>query len=128
MRRAIDFKALKQLVTYRAVLELLGWRHRTHERKWFRGPCPLKQHLSKHAREFGVAPEGWYCFSCKAGGDQIELWQRVVGGDAYEAALDLAKRLAIDVPYLPRRPREPRRPRPQRPDRRPAAEQRRGVP
>jgi hypothetical protein len=115
----VSFERVKKLVSYRAVFELLGWRPRHHEGKWFRGACPLRSHLSKHDREFNVCSEGWHCFVCREGGDQVKLWSIVTGLDALDAAVDLCKRLGIDPPFLPRRPRQPRQPRPPREPRRP---------
>jgi DNA primase len=54
-------------------------------------------HLERHC---------WHCFRCGAGGNALDLWIAVTGLPVYEAALDLCRRLHLDVPRLPagRRP------------------------
>jgi hypothetical protein len=109
--RPIDFGRLKELVSIDKVLDLLGWRHATVEGINRRGPCPVHRSTNPESRSFAAGPQGWFCHTCKRGGDQLRLWAEATRAEPLPAALELCRRLGIDPPFLPRRPRQPRAPR-----------------
>ena len=109
--RPVDFAAVKQLVSMEKVLDLIGWRPRWHEGKERRGPCPVHKSSNPDSRSFAAAAEGWFCHSCKRGGDQVSLYAAVQQLDALAAAVEMCERLGLNVPYLPRPARQPRKPR-----------------
>jgi DNA primase len=115
--RPVDFTKVKELVSIKQVCDLLGWRAVCKEPSAQRGPCPVHRSTDPESRSFAVNSEGWFCHSCKRGGDQIRLYAEVHRLPVLEAAIELCKAFAVDVPYLPRRPRQQRKPREQEEDR-----------
>jgi hypothetical protein len=115
--RPVDFDRVKELVSYAAVLKLLGWRHVRMEAGRHRGPCPVHHSTNPRGDSFAVGPMGWTCHKCKRNGDQLALWAQATGRPILEATLDLCGRLDLEVPYLARRPRQARKPRQPRPPR-----------
>jgi len=109
--RPVDFLAIKQLVSVEKVLELIRWRPRWIEGKERRGPCPVHRSTNPDSRSFAASVEGWYCHTCKRGGDQVSLYAAVYELQPLAAAVEMCQRLGLDVPYLPRPPRKPRKPR-----------------
>jgi hypothetical protein len=106
--RPLDFAKVKELVSYRQVLELLNWRHVRQEAGWYRGPCPVHHSTRPTSDSFAVSWKGWVCHSCKRHGDQLRLWAEATGKELLPATVELCDRLGIAPPYLPRRPRQPR--------------------
>lgn len=95
--RYIDFNRVKELVSYRDVLNLLGWRHRRVEAGWYRGPCPV-HHWTRVSQDcFAVCAKGWKCFRCGRHGDQLRLWAEATGQELLPAVWDLVNRLGIEV-------------------------------
>ena len=102
-RRAIDFAALRAVVTLAAVLQLLGFRARSTQGSQQRGPCPLHGSTSGTSRCFSANLEQhtFQCFKCGKSGNALDLWAHATGQSLYDAALDLCQRLQIPVPELP---------------------------
>lgn len=96
---AIDYQALRQAVTIAQVLELLGWAPVSQTGAQLRGACPIHKSSSERSRSFSVNLEKhvFQCFSCGKKGNHLDLWQTVTGLPIYEAALDLACRLHVDL-------------------------------
>jgi hypothetical protein len=99
---AIDFAALRTLITISAVLRLLGFRSRSCHGAQQRGPCPLHGSTSGTSRCFSVNLEHhtFHCFQCGRSGNALDLWAHATGQTAYDAALDLCQRLHLRVPEL----------------------------
>jgi hypothetical protein len=105
-RPAIDFAALRAVVTMAAVLHLLGFQPRSSRGAQQRGACPLHGSTSGTSRCFSVNLEDhtFHCFKCGRSGNALDLWAHASGQSVYDAALDLCQRLSIPVPQLPAPP------------------------
>jgi putative transposase len=105
-RPALDFAAVRAVVTMAAVLQLLGFQPRSSQGAQQRGPCPLHGSTSGTARCFSVNVEQqtFHCFKCGRSGNALDLWAHATGQSPYDAALDLCQRLGIPVPQLPSPP------------------------
>jgi transposase InsO family protein len=107
-RPAIDFAAVRAVVTMAAVLQLLdaspakGTRGRQH-----RGPCPLHGSTSATSRCFSADLEQhcFHCFKCGRSGNALDLWAQARQLSIYDAAIDLCERLHIPLPTLSPSPR-----------------------
>ena len=102
-RPAIDFAALRAVVTMAAVLQVLGFQSRG-SRAQQRGPCPLHGSTSETSRCFSVNLEQhtFHCFKCGRSGNALNLWAHATGQSTYDAAAaDLCQRLQLPVPELP---------------------------
>jgi putative transposase len=99
---AIDFAAVRTLVTMAAVLGLLGFRPGSSYGGQQRGPCPLHGSTSATSRCFSVNVEAqtFHCFKCGRSGNALDLWAQATKQTVYDAALDLCQRLNIPVPLL----------------------------
>ena len=98
-RPAINFEAVKSLVTIAAVLNLLGV---ATNKTQHRGPCPLHGSTSGTSRCFSANLERnlFHCFKCGQSGNALDLWAKAKQLTPYDAALDLCERLAIPLPTL----------------------------
>lgn len=107
----IDYRALRRRVPLGQVLELLGYTPATRRGSQLRGPCPVHGSHTPKSRSFAAHLEWhcWHCFRCGAGGNALDRWRAVMRLPLYAAALDLCRRLALDVPWLPARRRPPPR-------------------
>jgi DNA primase len=102
---SIDFEQMKHLIPMRDVLRLLGWVPLTSEAGQGRGRCPIHNSTNPRSRSFATKDDGWYCHSCKLGGDQFTLWATCQRLPIYQAVMDLCRELGRSVAYRPRRPR-----------------------
>jgi transposase InsO family protein len=102
-RPAIDFAALRAVLTMAAVLQLLGCRASSAPGAQRRGPCPLHGSTSGTSRCFSANLEHntFHCFKCGKSGNALDLWALATRQSIYDAALDLCQRLHIPVPQLP---------------------------
>jgi transposase InsO family protein len=102
-RPAIDFEAVRALVTMAAVLPLLGFQARTTHGAQQRGACPLHGATVGTSRCFSVNLEQhtFRCFQCGRCGNALDLWAQATRQPIYDAALDLCQRLGIALPTLP---------------------------
>jgi putative transposase len=99
---ALDFAALRAVVTMAAVLRLLGFQPRSNHGAQQRGPCPLHGSSSGTSRCFSVNLEQdtFRCFKCGRTGNALDLWAHATGQTVYNAALELCQRLHLPVPEL----------------------------
>ena len=99
----IDFTALRRQLRLGQVLELLDFTPAARCGPQLRGPCPVHGSHTPRSRSFAAHLERhcWYCFRCGAGGNALDLWVAVTRLPVYEAALDLCRRLPLEVPRLP---------------------------
>jgi DNA primase len=102
---AIDYRALRQRLRLAQVLELLDFVPSRRCRAQVRGPCPVHGAHRPQSRSFAAHLQWqcWHCFHCGAGGNALDLGVAVTRLPVYEAALDLCRRLHLDVPWLPAR-------------------------
>jgi putative transposase len=103
-RPAIDFDAVRAVITMAAVLGLLGFKPNSSHGAQQRGPCPLHGSTSGTSRCFSVNLEHhhFHCFKCGRSGNALDLWAQATRQVPYDAAVDLCQRLAIPLPLLPR--------------------------
>jgi hypothetical protein len=99
---SIDFARLRELVTMRQVLELLGWQHAARHGAQLRGPCPIHRSQNPQSRSLSVNIEkqAYRCFGARCGskGNQLDLYAAATGQRLYDAALDLCQRLGLEPP------------------------------
>jgi len=102
-RPAIDFNAVRALVTMAAVLELLGFQPRSSRGGQQRGPCPLHGSSSALSRCFSanLDQHSFHCFKCGRSGNALDLWAAATNQTPYDAAVDLCQRLHLPLPTLP---------------------------
>ena len=102
-RPAIDFNAVRALVTMAAVLQLLGFQARSNRGGQQRGPCPLHGSTSGTSRCFSANLEQnkFHCFKCGRAGNALDLWAAATNQTPYDAAVDLCQRLHLPLPMLP---------------------------
>lgn len=98
--RPIDFRALRELIPIRRVLESLGWRERTREGSYLRGRCPKHSSLASQSRIFAVSLDRAWCFRCGWEGDVVALWGWLHGLRPLPAAHDLCRHMGLEPPFL----------------------------
>ena len=101
----IDFAALRRQLRLGQVLELLGFVPSSRAGVQVRGPCPVHGSQTARSRSFAAHLERqcWQCFRCGAHGNALDLWAAATQVPLYEAALDLCRRLHLEIPWLPKR-------------------------
>jgi putative transposase len=101
-RPAIDFAAVRTLVTMAAVLQLLGFQPNSARGTQQRGPCPLHGSTSGTSRVFSANLDlnAFHCFKCGRSGNALDLWAQAKNLTPYDAAADLCERLHIPLPTL----------------------------
>jgi DNA primase len=99
----IDFAALRRQLRLGQVLELLGFVPGSRAAAHVRGPCPVHRSQTARSRSFfaHLQRHCWQCFRCGAHGNALDLWVAATQLPLYEAALDLCRRLRVDIPWLP---------------------------
>jgi transposase len=100
-RPPIDYAALREQASFARVLDHLGQPVSGPEH---RGPCPLHEPNAKQGRSFSVNLKRnvFRCFEscCRAQGNVLDFWSAYRQLPLYEAAIDLARTLRIDLPHL----------------------------
>jgi DNA primase len=101
----IDYGTLRRQLRLGQVLELLDFVPSRRCGPQVRGPCPVHGAHRPQSRSFAAHLQWqcWHCFHCQAGGNALDLWVAVTRLPLYEAALDLCRRLHLEVPWLPAR-------------------------
>jgi DNA primase len=99
----IDFAELRRQVRLCQVLDLLGFEAVSRWGAQVRGPCPIHGATRPRGRVFSAHLEKqlWHCFRCGAGGNALDLWLAVTKQPVYAGALDLCRRLGLEVPWWP---------------------------
>jgi putative transposase len=102
-RPAIDFTAVRAMVTMAAVLQMLGFQANSTRGAQQRGPCPLHGSTSGTSRCFSANLDDnmFHCFKCGRSGNPLDLWAHATNQAPYDAAIDLCQRLNIPLPTLP---------------------------
>ena len=98
----IDYRKLKMLVSMNDVVNVLQWKPVCALGGQERGKCPVHRSTNQRSRSFSVDRRGnrFQCFTCKAKGNQLDLFVQATGLKLYDAAVELCRRLRMDVPYL----------------------------
>jgi DNA primase len=101
----IDYAELRRRLRLGQVLELLGFVPSSRCGAQVRGPCPVHGSHTPRSRSFAAHLERhcWHCFRCGAHGNALDLWTAVTKLPLYDAAVDLGRRLHVEVPWLPTR-------------------------
>jgi DNA primase len=101
----IDYAALRRQLRLGQVLDLLGFVPSSRSAAQVRGPCPVHRSSTPGSRSFAAHLERhcWQCFRCGCGGNALDLWTATTKLPLYEAALDLCRRLHLEIPWLPAR-------------------------
>ena len=101
----LDYQAIRRQIDIRQVLELLHYRAFTRRGHQLRGRCLLASHAGRTQRDrcFTVHLERnlFYCFLCRRGGNQLDLWAAITQLPLRAATLDLCSRLDIQPARLP---------------------------
>ncbi len=111
----IDYRQLRQQITMRQVLDLIGFQATRRRGPQHRGPCPIPGCQSNSSRPFSVhlGRQCYHCFACRSHGNPLDLWAAVHRLPLPQAAVDLCQRIGLPLP----RPSSPLTPTP-RPSRR----------
>jgi putative transposase len=102
VRPAIDFAALRSLISIAAVLQLLGVRANSTKGSQQRGPCPLHGSTSGTSCCFSAHTDQnvFHCFKCGRSGNALDLWSQATQQTPYDAAIDLCRRLNLTLPVF----------------------------
>ena len=105
MNPRLDYSAIRQQISIRQVLKLLGYQPVTKGGHQLRGRCPITEH-SQHSgqhRCFAVELQRnlFYCFACRRGGNQLDLWMAITNLPLHAATIDLCQQLSIQPATLP---------------------------
>jgi hypothetical protein len=85
----LDFAAIKQQVSVRSAIDLLGLKLTEHQSQW-RGPCPTCKSGGDRALVITPSKNAFYCFAAHSGGDVIALASHIRSVGMKEAAAFLA--------------------------------------
>jgi len=96
---AIDYAAVRELIPLGRVLELLNFEPTRVRGVQLRGGCLLSNCESS---DFSANVERniWYCFGCRRGGNQLDLWRGVQGGSLYDSTEHLCQVAHVAVPRI----------------------------
>ncbi len=107
--RLIDYAAVRELVPISRVLEWLEYEPRIRRDYRLRGACMLVDcGGSDLSCSIDIERSLWYCFSCRQGGNQLDLWRLVRERSLYSTAVELCGLAGHPVPY--RKPILPKSP------------------
>jgi len=100
----VDFNVLRKEVSIQDVLHQLRFQPVGRSGNQLHGPCPVHRSRSPSSRTFSVNVDScrYYCHKCHSHGNQLELWAAVHKVSLYDAALDLCRALAREVPWVHR--------------------------
>ena len=99
--RLIDYRAVRESVPMSRILEHWAFQPKVWRGDRLRGRCLLGDcGGSNRSLSIDIERSLWYCFACRRGGDQLELWRLVRGVSLYVAALELCALVGQPVPYL----------------------------
>ena len=106
-RPAIDFAALRAVLSITTVLQLLGFPPNSTRNAQQRGPCPLhgSTHATSRCFSANLDQHHFHCFKCGRQGNALDLWAQAQRLPIYDAAVDLCQRLNIPLPRLDTRNR-----------------------
>jgi DNA primase len=98
----IDYHRLREQITMRQVLDLIGFRATWQRGSQHRGPCPIPDCLSNSNRPFSahLGRQCYHCFACRSHGNPLDLWAAIRHLPLHQAAVDLCQRIQIPLPRL----------------------------
>lgn len=99
---AVDFRAVRAMVSMAEVLRLLGYPLPQIEADRLRGPCPVHHSASSTSRTFSVHLKRnlFHCFRCSSAGNHLDLYAAVTRQRLYQAAITLCEKLDRPIPWL----------------------------
>jgi DNA primase len=96
----IDYAAVRRAIPMSRVLELLDYQAVIRRGVRLRGWCPLTATCSPESFRVELAKNVFHCFSCGAGGNQLDLWSAFHRLELLPAAEHLCHAAGIAVPSL----------------------------
>jgi hypothetical protein len=98
----IDYHRLRQQITMREVLHLIGFRATWRRGSQHRGSCPIPGCRSKASHSFSVhlTRQCYHCFACHSHGNHLDLWAAVRRLPLHHAALSLCCCARLPLPRL----------------------------
>jgi DNA primase len=98
----VDFQAVRSMVSMQEVLELLGFVPTATRGQQVYGDCPVRHCCNRRRRSFSAnrTKNNYRCFLCGSHGNQLDLWAAATNQSLFDAAVDLCKRMNIDVPWI----------------------------
>ena len=99
---AVDFRAVRAMVSMAEVLRLLDYPLPLAEADRMRGPCPVHRSNSSKSRTFSVHLKRnvFHCFRCGSAGSHLDLYAAVTRQRLYQAAIALCEQLDRPIPWL----------------------------
>ena len=97
MKTWLSFARIKQEVTMRSVLELIGWNPVGRRGDRARGRCPIHQGQREDTFHVDLARNIFHCFACHAHGDVIDLTAALQNCSIRQAAGLLRQWFALDA-------------------------------
>lgn len=98
----LDLPAIKREIPLKMVLDHVGWKPSATKDGEQRGRCPLHNSSNKKSRSFAVKDEGWYCHTCKTGGDCFRLWCMFHQVSLMQAVRQMCETFKVPEYQLPR--------------------------
>ena len=100
----VNFRAIRDLVSIDQVLDLLGFVAAEKVGDQVRGACPVHGATSPQSRSFSanLSKNAYRCFKCGSQGNPLDLWAAATNQGLPQAAIDLCKKLNLEVPWIAR--------------------------
>jgi DNA primase len=97
----VDFHVLRNEISMEDVLRQLRFEATGRSGDQLHGPCPVHGSTSPGSRTFSMnlTKARYYCHKCHSRGNQLGLWAAVHKRSLYDAAVDLCRALAREVPW-----------------------------
>jgi len=94
----LDYAAIRERISIRQVLALIGYQPTQVRGDQWRGPCPFRSDpTDRRLNCFSVNVQRnlFRCFRCQRSGNQLDLWSESTGLTLYEATLELCRQLEV---------------------------------
>jgi len=98
----INYRELRQRISMREVLNLIGFETMWRRGPQLRGPCPIPGCRSASPRAFSVhlTRQLYRCFACHSHGNALDLWAAVRCLPLHPAAIALCQAANLAPPEL----------------------------
>jgi hypothetical protein len=98
----VDFQSMRSQTSIQQVLDLLEFDPVEARGDQVRGACPVHGSTSPSSRSFSanLAKNTFRCFKCQAQGNHLDLWAAATSQKLYDAAVDLCRRIHIELPRI----------------------------